>query len=341
MQLQYPPSLGSDNHSGIHPEILKSIIESNHGSAPSYGMDHLSQELRTLLKTELGCLDNYIVFNGTAANVLSIASSLKSYESVLCADISHLNVDECAAPEKFFGGKLIPTPSKHGKISIDEIKQYLIRRGDQHHTQIKMISITQPTEYGTLYSLDEINSIKEFCQNENLYLHIDGARIANAAYRLNCSIKDILSLSDIASFGGSKNGLFVGDLVLIYNPNFLEGFKFLRKQALQLPSKSRFIACQFLSYFKNNLWLDIAEKQCQMADYLASQLTQAQVEITQPVQSNAVFCLLPKSIIKELKKDFFFYVWDEISFECRLMTSFDTTKDTIDNFIDKLTSLRG
>lgn len=332
-------SLGSDNHSGVHPQILQALVSVNEGSAPSYGMDHWSQSLENDLKTILGCHDVFSVFNGTAANVLSLSAALKSYEAVLCSQNAHLHLDECAAPEKFFGGKLILANDHHGKVSLSSLKEQLQRRGDQHHVQVKMVSLTQPTELGTTYTIDELKAVRSFCDQEKLYLHIDGARVANAAYRLGTQPKEILSYADIATYGGSKNGLLFGDLVLINNPALAPGFKYLRKQALQLPSKCRFVSVQFMEYFKNDLWLNIAKHQCQMADYLATKINQLNLEITRPVESNAVFCILPKAVTKELKKHTFFYVWAPDTNECRLMTSFDTTENHIDAFIDKLKTL--
>lgn len=327
------PSLASDNHSGIHPELLEAMASVNEGSSPSYGIDPWSLELKKLLSELTGCIDSHLVFNGTAANVLAVATCLNSYESVLCADHSHLNVDECAAPEKFFGGKLIPLPSDHGKITLKQVKETIVRRGDQHYAQTKMVSLTQPTEYGTVYTLDELKGFFTFCKEQNLYLHLDGSRLANAAHYLNCSLKDIVSLSHVTTFGGSKSGHLLGDLVLINQADINQGFRYLRKQALQLPSKTRFFAKAFLTYFQTELYLRIAQQQHELATYLRDQLLKKQVPITQPVHSNAVFCELEPTVIKALKKKVFFYVWDEKTWECRLMTSYDTTKELIDYFV--------
>lgn len=333
-------SFGSDNHSGVHPQILQALTEANTPYAPSYGMDEASLQFQKMARELFGCDDVHMVFNGTAANVLALSTALKSFESVLCTDISHLNVDECGAPEKFLGSKLIAVPHVNGKLPVDRLKDFLVRRGDQHSSQIRMVSITQPTEYGTVYTLEELAALRAFCDQEKLYLHIDGARLANACWRLNCEFKDLLKFCDVASVGGAKNGLLLGELVAIRNPLLSRNFKFLRKQAMQLPSKTRFLAAQFSTYFAKNLWRDIAAHQCEMAQYLNMRLQAVKgLKTNYPVDSNAVFCDLPRAAIKPLREEFFFYVWNEATFECRLMTSFNTRKEEIDLFIAKLESV--
>lgn len=333
-------SFGSDNHAGVHPQIMEAMVALNTGYAPSYEMDSISQELKKVLKVTLGCYNSHIVFNGTAANVLSLATSIRPHHSVLCTDVAHLHQDECGAPEKLIGCKLVLAAHDQGKLSVKDIEDQWIRRGDQHASQLKAVSITQPTEYGTVYSLDEMKAIRHACDQKNLILHIDGARLANATVFLNCSLKEIVQLGHVVSFGGTKNGLLGGDLVLVNSKEIDTDFKFLRKQTCQLPSKTRFIASQFLTYLSHNLWQSIASHQCQMAILLAEQLkTLPSVKITQPVQSNAVFCILPKKVIKPLKEEFFFYVWNEHTFECRLMTSFATRNEDVTNFTHRLKQL--
>jgi len=259
---------------------------------------------------------------------------------VLCSDVSHLNVDECGAPEKITGSRVISVPHSMGKISPLQIEEALIRQGDQHFSQIKMVSITQPTELGTSYSLQELREIRETCQRFNLYLHIDGARLTNAAITLNCEIKELCQGADLVSFGGTKNGLLAGEMVLIFNKKFHEGFKYYRKQNLQLPSKTRFFAASFLRFFKDDLWQDIARHSISMAQDLATQLqNRTSLLLKYPVQSNAVFCEIPKTWLKPLRKKYFFYVWDEKTFEVRLMTSFNTRKEYISSFIQEIQSL--
>lgn len=328
---------GSDNHSGVHPEIFRALVSANELHAPSYGTDEVSHRCLQIFKNLFGKqAEVYFVFNGTAANVLSLRAMVSSYHSVLVAEGSHLNVDECGAPEFFTGAKLIPLKTQHGKISIEEIEKSLIRGGDQHFSQVKAISLTQPTEYGTVYSLEELNSITAFAKSKNLYVHMDGARFCNAAFHLNLNFKQLTTDVgvDILSFGGTKNGFLFGEAIVILNPGLAENFKYLRKQGAQLPSKTRFIAAQFECYLQNDLWQSIAKHECEMAELLFQQLQSVpHIEVTHARQSNAVFVKIPKNWVKLLKKHTFFYVWDEKTFECRLMTSWDTEEKDIYEFI--------
>jgi threonine aldolase len=325
-------SFASDNHSGIHPVFLEEMIKVNQGFAPSYDQDEWSIQLKKMIKNRFKAFDSALVFNGTAANVICLQLCLESFEAVLCTDVSHLNVDECGAPEKIAGVKLISLLSKNGKFIIEDIESALIRRGDQHFSQIKMISITQPTEYGTLYSLDELNRIHEICKKNNLFLHIDGARLANAASTLNVTLEEITEKADVLSFGGAKNGLMMGEFVIQKNPLLKKGLKFFRKQSLQLPSKTRFLSAPYLKYLENNLWLKIAQHENDMALYLRDKIQSLGFDISQETQANSVFCHIPQKLIKPLREKFFFYVWNEKTFEVRLMTSFSTTKEQIDAF---------
>lgn len=334
---------GSDNHSGVHPEIMKSIIEANVDHAPSYGTDFWSEQLIEKIKNDFGSrTEIFLVFNGTAANVLSLRACVQSFQAVICSDVSHLNVDECGAPEFFTGAKLIPIPSRHGKITVADMEKALIRRGDQHFSQAAAVSITQPTELGTCYSIEELKEISQWCKAKGLYLHIDGARLANAAYFLGTDLSTVCRGADIVSMGGTKNGLMMGEAILILNPELAENFKYLRKQSSQLPSKTRFVAASFLCYLSNDLWKRIAEHSCTMAQSLHKKLKEIPaLEITAPCQSNAAFVKIPQKHIKELKKHFFFYVWNEETFECRLMTTWDTQIEEIENFSDLLKKTLG
>ncbi len=337
---------GSDNHSGVHPELLKAIQSCNIDHEPSYGTDQYSKEsFKTIHKLISKDIDIHYVFNGTASNVLSLAAGIKRYQSVLVSDVSHMDHDECGAPE-FFAGKTIRLPTKNGKIIINEIENYLVRKGDQHFCQPKMISITQPTELGTCYSLDEIQEISKIAKKHELYFHIDGARLCNALYFLKSDFKQMLLEKhiDIVSLGGTKNGFLFGEAILILNPALKNDFKYIKKQFAQLPSKSRFIAHQFQAYFTNQLYIKIAKHSVDMASYLYAQLlkislSKPELILTQPQESNAVFIILPKTIIKPLREKYFFYVWNEKIFECRLMTSWDTTQFEIDDFIQNLKQL--
>ena len=338
-------SLGSDNHSGIHPEILKALTEVNKGHSPSYGTDELTAEVRQLFKKEFGDrAETFFVFNGTAANVLSIKTFLKSYESVICAADSHLNLDECGAPEAIAGCKLITLPSPEGKITADQCREVLIRLGDQHFSQPKMVSITQPTELGTLYSYEEMQKLAQFCKENHLYFHVDGARFIHAASQLDKSFKELTQDIgvDILSFGGTKNGLLYGEAVILFHPDKKKDLKFYRKQSLQLPSKMRFLSAQFKTLLSRNLWQEISSKECELATYLANKVESIpEIKIFQKVEANSVFVKLPKSWIKPLKQSHFFYIWNEKDWSARWMMSFDTEKKDIDNFVNKILELKG
>jgi threonine aldolase len=333
-------SLGSDNHSGIHPEILKSLIEANQGHAHSYGLDPLTRQAEQVFKKTFGQseLNCFFVLNGTGCNVLALSGLTQSYESVLCADTSHINEDECAAPEVHGQLKLIPIKTSQGKICLDSISEHIVRRGDQHFAQPKVLSITQPTEFGTVYSASELTKVRALCDKYQLFLHIDGSRLAQAVSYLNLDFKSFYDLCrpDVISFGGTKNGLLFGEALLVFRPQLQNHYRFLRKQLMQLPSKGRFVAAQFNCYLQNQLWFEIAKHNHQMALYLANGLLSKGIHLEYPVQSNAVFVKMPKEKIKILKEKMFFYVWNETTFLSRLMCTFDTTKDDIDHFLSAL-----
>ena len=343
-------SLGSDNQSGVHPTILTCIDKYNQGHHPSYGTDPISKEAEKLIKEIFGHqFSAYFVFNGTAANVLALKALVNSYEAVICADHAHLNVDECGAPEQIIGCKLIKLPADNGKITARQIEQALIRKGDQHYSQIKAVSITLPTELGTMYSMDEIEKIKSCCKKHKLFLHIDGARLIYAPHVLSTDFKTICQGVDAVSFGGTKNGLLFGEAVLLANAGDKKetrDFKFIRKQCMQLPSKMRFLGGQFIELLKNRensppLYKSIATQGHELALSLRKSLSEIpEVKITRPTEANSVFAILPQSWIKPLRKKFFFYVWDEHNFEVRLMFSFDSKQDHIDGFIDLINEIK-
>jgi threonine aldolase len=334
---------GSDNHAGVHPALLNAIVLANINHAPSYGSDELSESALLKFREHFGSdSQTFFVFNGTAANVCALGAILKPWQSVICSDIAHLNNDECGAPEVHGSFKLHPLPSIHGKITAQQILDSLIRRGDQHTVQAKAISITQPTELGTTYSLAELEEIGRVAKQHSLYLHIDGARYSNAAVSLKSTFAQMAQTAsaDVISFGGTKNGFMMGEAVVFLKPQLATDFKYLRKQKMQLPSKTRFISAQFNVYLEG-LWQEIASHVNKQAKDLAERLTEIEeVKITHPVQSNAVFAIIPKNWIKELRKSHFFYVWDEKTFECRLMMSWDTNENDLSSFISAIKSLQ-
>ncbi len=333
---------GSDNHSGVHPELLNAVIKANVDHVPSYGTDEFTLMATQQFKKHFGEQTSvYLVFNGTAANVLALQSLIKRHQSVFCTDISHLNRDECGAPE-LFAGKLQTLPHQNGKLTVGILKDAFIRRGDQHYSQPKVVSLTQPTELGTCYSLTEIKEIADWAHSQNLYVHMDGARLTNAVQFLQTTFADMTTKQgvDIVSFGGTKNGLMMGEAILVLNPKLADDLKYIRKQAGQLPSKTRFIAAQFSRYLTDNLFLQIANHSCAMAEQLYQNLQLIpQITITRPRQSNAVFAIIPQPWVKILREKYFFYVWDEKTFECRLMTSWDTTSAEIYEFTNLIKKL--
>ena len=336
-------TFASDNNAPVHPLIMKAISEVNIGDTISYGDDVYTESSTKKFKEILGeNIQVFYVYNGTAANVLSMSSFLNSFNAIICSDVSHINNDECGAPEKLTGCKLISIPSDNGKIKIDSIKKYLHSFGFEHHSQPKIVSITQSTEFGTVYLPEEIKAIADFCHKNNMLLHVDGARIANAVVSLNCDIKDITLNAgvDILSFGGTKNGMMFGEAVVFFNKDFGSNFKYIRKQGMQLASKMRYISAQFEALLTDNLWLRNAENSNNMAVYLANQLREIpSIKITKPVQANAIFAIIPMNIIPKIQEKYFFYEWDEEISEVRFMTSFCTTKAEVDDFVKTIKEL--
>lgn len=333
-------SFASDNNAGVHPEILKKLSEINQGHCLAYGDDQYTKRAVAKFKEHFGeNIEVFFVFNGTSANVLSLKAMTESFNSIICSEYSHIQVDECGAPEKFTGCKLIPVANDNGKLTVEQINKYLHGIGDQHHTQPKVISITQVTEVGTVYTQAEIRKIADFAHTNNMLLHMDGARIANAAASLKVSLKEITADAgvDVLSFGGTKNGLMFGEAVIFFNQDLARNFLYIRKQGMQLASKMRFIAVQLETILTNDLWLKNASHANQMANLLANQIRDLPgVEITQEVQANGIFVKIPKESIKLLQDKSFFYVWNPERSEVRWMCSFDTTEEDIYDFVKNI-----
>lgn len=329
-------SFASDNYAGIHPEILKAIAAANVEHAAAYGADDLTSAALASFRRHFGSqVEVGFVFNGTAANVLSLRAVTESYNAVVCAETAHINVDECGAPEKFLGCKLLAVPTPDGKLVPGLIERVARANGDQHHVQPRVLSITQSTELGTVYTVAEIRALAEFARSRGMFLHVDGARISNAAAALGVSLKAMTADAgvDVLSFGGTKNGMMLGEAVVFFRPELAENFRFHRKQAMQLASKMRFISAQFEAMLSNDLWLKNARHANDMARLLASEVKGAEgIEITQPVDANAVFARLPREQIARLQEKFHFYVWNETTSEVRWMCSWDTTEDDVRAF---------
>jgi len=336
-------SFGSDNHSGMHPAVLQALAKANAGYCPAYGDDPLTIKVLAQLKELFGgnC-DAWFTLTGTGANVLCLQSLMRSYNAVLCAATAHINVDECGAVQKQTQARLHPIPTPDGKLTPELIAPRLLGDRDQHHSQFRIISISQSTEYGTLYTLAELKALADFAHAHNMFLHIDGARLANAAVALNCSLKEMTKDlgADIISFGGTKNGLLFGEAIVSFQPELTHDLRFYRKQATQLYSKMRFIAAQFEAYLEGELWKTNALQANRMAVLFAERLAKIpQVTITQPVAVNSIFVILPREITPSLQEKYHFYDWDEARNEVRLMCSFDTTAAHIEDFISTLQSL--
>lgn len=339
----YPVSFGSDNHSAVHNLIFDAMIRANEGYAKGYGEDDLTEaavkEIRELFG---GNCEVLLVMTGTGANVIALQSLIRSYHSIICSSISHINVDECGAVQKFTQARLETVNTDDGKLTPEMIEPLLAGRGDEHRSQKRVISVSQATEYGTVYTVEELKCLADFAHHNGMYLHIDGARLANAAANLGVSLKEMTYETgvDALSFGGTKNGMMFGEAIVILNPELSIDTIYYRKQATQLFSKMRYIAAQFRAYLKDELWLKNALHSNKMAQYLAERLAdKGGISITRKVQGNAVFAVLPEELIAPLQSRYHFYTWNEELKEVRLMCSFSTKEEDIDSFIDDLEKL--
>jgi threonine aldolase len=329
-------AFASDNWAGVHPEVLAAMAAANVGHVPSYGNDPYTREAEQRIRAAVGDdAEVFLVFSGTAANVLCLHSMVQSHQAVICAETAHVHTSECGAAEHHIGCKLLPIPSPNGKITVSGIREHLHHIGNEHHVQPRAITITQATEYGTVYTPQEISAIADFAHTHSLLLHMDGARIFNAAASLNISLKAITSGAgvDALSFGGTKNGLVAGEAVVFFKQVLADDFEFKRMQGMQLASKMRFIAAQFNALLSDDLWKRSASHSNRMAQLLAAELAGITgVAITQQVQANEVFVTLPAEIIPKLQQQWEFHVWNEAVSEARLITSFDTEEADIADF---------
>jgi threonine aldolase len=326
----------SDNNAGIHPDIMEAIKSVNSGHTIAYGDDPFTASAVIKIKSILGeKVQPYFVFTGTAANVLGLDAITKPYHSIICAETSHIHEDECGAPERWTGCKLLSVESPDGKLSPATIEKHMYGIDFEHHSQPHVVSITQSTEMGTVYTPDEIKAVTDYAHDHNMLVHMDGARISNAAASLGTGFREFTVDTgiDILSFGGTKNGMMYGEAVVFMSEEFAFDFKYLRKQGMQLASKMRFIAAQFERFLDEDVWLKNAKHSNRMAKILEAEVMKINgIRITQPVQSNAVFAILPKDIIPVLQEAFFFYVWNEATGEVRWMCSFDTTEEDVITF---------
>ena len=326
----------SDNYAGVHPDVLAKLAEVNVGHVVSYGDDDVTAQAVSTFRELLGeQVEVFFVFNGTGANVTALQTLLRPWQNVICTETAHINWDEAGAPERFLGSKLVDVETPDGKLTPTLIRENFIGRGDVHHVQPTAVSITQSTELGTLYSLDEVRAIADTTHELDMYLHMDGARICNAAVSLGVDLRETTADVgvDVLSFGGTKNGLMGGEAVVVFRPELAENTPFIRKQQMQLASKMRFISAQFLALFEDDLWRRNATHANAMARRLRDAVSGVPgVTITQQVQANGVFAVLPEAAIPKLQDASHFYVWDESRHEVRWMCSWDTTEDDIDSF---------
>jgi len=340
MKVKNKRGFASDNNAGVHPRILEAFARANDGHVVAYGDDPYTESAVGMFREVFGGeTEVFFVYNGTGANVLGLQALTDSFNAVICAETAHINVDECGAPEKFTGCKLITIPTENGKITVDQIKPHLHALGNEHHTQPRIISITQATELGTVYRPEEIEAITRFAHERHMLVHMDGARIANAAVSLDLGLREITRDAgvDILSFGGTKNGMMFGEAVVFFREELAGDFRYIRKQGMQLASKMRYIAVQFEALLTEELWRKNARQANEMATLLAQEVRKIPaIIITQDVDSNGVFAQVPRGVIPLLQKEYFFYVWDEGTSIVRWMASFDTTEDDIIGFTDLL-----
>jgi threonine aldolase len=326
----------SDNSATIHPAVLEAIATVNVGHAFGYGHDDYTREVEERLAAQFGPeARTFMVFNGSGANVLCLRATCRPWQGVICAETAHISVDECGAPEAIAGVKLLTVPTEDGKLTPELVERAIARVGDEHAVQPGLVSISQCTELGTVYSTRELERLAYLAHANGLRLHVDGARLANAAAALDLPLKAITGDVgvDIVSFGGTKNGMLLGEAVIVLAPELADDFLYLRKQTLQLASKMRFIAAQFDAMLDGGLWLECATHSNAMAKQLAEKVGAiAGVQLTRPVESNALFARLPRRAIEALLDRFAFYVWDEARDEVRWMCSWDTTEEDVDAF---------
>jgi len=329
-------SFASDNNAVVHPEVLQHIQRANEGHAVGYGDDPHTESALAKFREQFGPdVAVFFVFNGTAANVLSLQALTRPYHAVLCPELSHIYTDECGAPEKATGCKFLPLAAPDGKLTVETVASAYHGIGDQHHVQPRVISITQSTEMGTVYKPQEVETLARFAHERKMFLHMDGARISNAVAAQQLTLRQAtrdLGV-DVLSFGGTKNGLMGAEAVVFFRPELATDFLFVRKQGMQLASKMRFLSAQMEALLINDLWRRNAEQSNRMARLLEQEVKKIpRVKIVYPVEANGVFAQIPREAIKKIQERYFFYVWDEEESVARWMCSFDTTEGDVQQF---------
>ena len=352
MTIQHDPAVrgfASDNYSGVHPEVLAAIATANGGHQVAYGEDAYTERLQEVFRSHFGeGIEAFPVFNGTGANVTGLQSMLPRWGAVIAASTAHINVDEGGAPEKIGGFKLLTVPTDDGKLTPELVDREAWGWGDEHRAQPLVVSITQSTELGTLYSVDEIRALADHAHERGMTLHLDGARISNAAAALDVPLRTFTRDAgvDVLSFGGTKNGAMLGEAIVVLNPEASTGLRYLRKFNMQLSSKMRFVSAQLIALLEGDLWLRNAQHANAMAQRLRSAIDAGiatgeitGVTFTQPTQSNGVFAALPDGVADQLRASFRFYDWDAARNEVRWMCGFDTEESDVDAFVAELARL--
>lgn len=336
-------SFASDNYSGVHPAVFEALQRANAEHAGSYGSDEYTTRAVNKFKEHFGSeAEVFFVYNGTGANVLGLTTITQSFNYIICAEGAHINVDESTAPEKFLGCKLVTIPTTDGKITPAQVREKIQRLGDQHHPQAKVISISQASEYGTVYTTEEVKALSAVAKEHNMFLHMDGSRIANAAVTLNKPFVEFTKNAgvDVLSFGGTKNGMMFGEAIVFFQPELAKNFVYQRKQGMQLHSKMRFISAQFEALLTNDLWKKNAQHTNTLAQKLGEGLSAIEgIRVTQKIEANGVFAIFPAHIIEPMQKEFPFYVWNDKLNEVRLMCSWDTTNDEVESLVGKVKAL--
>ncbi|MFI9723564.1 threonine aldolase family protein [Streptomyces sp. NPDC052396] len=330
----------SDNYAGVHPEILTALALANEGHQIAYGEDVYTAHLQEVIRGHFGpSAEAFPVFNGTGANVVALQAATERWGAVICAGTAHIHVDECGAPERVGGLKLLTVPGEHGKLTPELIDREAFGWDDEHRAQPQIVSLAQTTELGTCYTPEEIREICDHAHERGMKVHMDGSRLANAAATLGRPLREFTTDAgvDLLSLGGTKNGLMFGELVVVLNPGAVRAMKHLRKLSMQLASKMRFLSVQFEALLAGDLWLRSAGHANAMAARLAAGVSTVDgVEVLHPVQSNAVFARLPHDVSERLQKRYRFYFWDEAAGDVRWMCAFDTKEEDVDAFVTAL-----
>jgi threonine aldolase len=335
-------SFGSDNHAGAHPAVLRAMMAANAGDAVAYGFDDWTERATSQLRETFRADDVFLVLNGSGANVLGLSLLLRRHEAVICAESAHIHTDECGSAERLLGTKLLTVPAADGKLTPDLIAERLAGRGDDHRAQPGVVAVTQSTEFGTCYSIAELQQIADFAHANDLRLYLDGARLANAAAYLDCSLAELAECADVLSFGGTKNGAVGAEALIVMRSGLAADVPYLRKQQTQLASKMRFVAAQFNAMLEDDLWRANAVHANAMAHRLATGVTSIDgVELIYPTQVNAVFAQLDPAHVAKLQQTWTFHTWNDDPSMVRWMAAFDTTEADVDAFLADIRAIAG